>query len=1041
MVGYQGWFTCAGDGPPVHRGHHGWLHWFNYPIPHGGRPNTDLWPEVSDYTPEELFPAPGLHFSNGEQAQLFSSRHPRTVQRHFHWMAEHGVDGVFLQRFASHCAEGKEDLRRMRDEITERVKEAAEKEGRVFSIMYDVTGMAPELIEGIVKHDWTHLVHDLRILDSPNYLRDRGRPVVALWGFGFDGGRFNPDTVRDISHWLRHFTPGGAYIFGGVPTCWRTADNDSDGNPDFLKIFLNEFDAISPWLVGRFRTEEDATRFAENRMKGDVTLINQTNEEFARHGVDRKIDYVPVVFPGFSGLNLSEGKWGLNMVKRNGGRFLWQQIVNAKRLGARVLYGAMWDEYDEGTAFLPVVEKTRNLPKSEGDKFEFLALDADGYELPSDWYMRIAGFAAEALRSERMVHDSFPVKELQDYWAGRPKYESGPRRRETLDMIAGAGSSSASGSVFGGGGGASGGGQSYEEWLAANKEVKDEAPPPPYSLEADDQPSEITPATAATNSADTVVPQATQPASSAQGQSHIPNVPSPGPTSSPQTSMPSATQAATIDALADDLARQNLAGASAYYNSTAPLSMSPQPSISPQPSLPPRPSTSPRPTGSTSPRPPPPVHPSRPGTASGSISPRPQGSGPLQPPPTHPARPSTSRPPPPLASRPSASASIRPHTTSTARPPAPPVVRQDSRPGSSHQPDLPARPGGHRPPPVSVYPGSPAQSSFAVQGGSPTHSVPTSPHFVPSGPGGMAGVGTAASSSSFMSSAPSISSYPPTPSSANMPGAPAQGSVAFPTAMIGGNPTLSPVYGAPIMPHSPAPRPSSPYSPPYPTSPVASGSSPYQSTASSSYQPSSSSYPAGTSSYPSSPYEAGYVNTSSTASPGFGPSASIYPGSSPPTSTYPGSSTYPGQSTGPSHYPGQGTGPSSQYPGGPGGSHGSVGGAPPAQAYAAGSSYPGMQAPPPSGASYPGGPSNHAPYAGLPYAPYRQQSASVSTPAGPSHATDAAAAPQAQPATSGGSNYMNYALDAVDKFGGRKARDRMDSVMNTGSKLLGRFTK
>ena len=50
-------------------------------------------------------------------------------------MAEHGVDGVFLQRFASHCAEGKEDLRRMRDEITLRVREAAEKEGRVFSIM------------------------------------------------------------------------------------------------------------------------------------------------------------------------------------------------------------------------------------------------------------------------------------------------------------------------------------------------------------------------------------------------------------------------------------------------------------------------------------------------------------------------------------------------------------------------------------------------------------------------------------------------------------------------------------------------------------------------------------------------------------------------------------------------------------------------------------------------------------------------------------------------------------------------------------------
>uniref|UniRef100_D8Q9L4 Xylosidase/arabinosidase n=1 Tax=Schizophyllum commune (strain H4-8 / FGSC 9210) TaxID=578458 RepID=D8Q9L4_SCHCM len=974
MVGYQGWFTCAGDGEPVHRGHHGWLHWFNYPIPHGGRPNTDLWPEVSEYSPEELYPAPGLHFSNGEQAKLFSSRHPRTVQRHFHWMAEHGVDGVFLQRFASHCAEGKEDLRRMRDEITIRVREAAEKEGRVFSIMYDVTGMAPDRIEGIIKHDWAHLVHDLNILESPNYLRDRERPVVALWGFGFDGGKFDPNTVRDISHWLRHFTPGGAYLFGGVPTCWRTADNDGDRNPDFLKIFLNEFDAISPWLVGRFRTEEDATRFAENRMKDDVTLINETNEEFAKHGVDRKIDYVPVVWPGFSGLNLSEGKWQLNMVKRNGGRFLWQQIVNAKRLGVRILYGAMWDEYDEGTAFLPVVEKSRNLPKTEDDKFQFLALDADGYDLPSDWYMRIAGFAAEALRSERMVHDSFPVKELQDYWAGRPRYESPAKRRETLDMIEGAG---ASGSGFGGGGGGSGGGQSYEEWLAANKEVKDEAPPPPYTLEAEDEP-------AGAGSAETIVPQpgtATQGASNASFPQVAPATTRPS--ASPPPSVPAATRplqadpvSASINALADDLARQDLAGASAYYNSAPapPLSTSPQPnmpprpSMSPQPSLPPRPSTSPRPTSSTSPRPPaPPMHPAHPGSAS--ILPRPQG--PYQPPPSHPARPAnTTRPTPPLASRPSASA-LRPHPTSASRPPPPPVVRHDSRPGSSHQPDLPARPGGHRPPPVSVYPGSPTHSTFAVQGSS-SHSLPTSPHAIP-------------------------------------------------------------IFTPPVMPHSPGSRPSSPY---HSGSSSFQASSPYQA-ASSPYQSSSSSYQPSLSSYPSSPYQPGYMNNPPPASPAFGAAGSSYPGSSS-TSTYPGASTYPGQEAGSSQYPSLGS--TSQYPGGPA-PYGGPSAPPAGYGHTGGSSYPGMQPTPPGGSSYPGGPSGSS-QPELPYVPYRHHHAAASpSPANVPAAPGTPAPPQAQQSTPGGSNYVNYALDAVDKFGGRKARDRVDSVMTTGSKLLGRFTK
>lgn len=65
-------------------GHHGWLHWFDYPIPDGGRPNTDLWPDVSSYSPSELFPAPGLKTKSGEQAFLFSSRHPKTVQRYVH---------------------------------------------------------------------------------------------------------------------------------------------------------------------------------------------------------------------------------------------------------------------------------------------------------------------------------------------------------------------------------------------------------------------------------------------------------------------------------------------------------------------------------------------------------------------------------------------------------------------------------------------------------------------------------------------------------------------------------------------------------------------------------------------------------------------------------------------------------------------------------------------------------------------------------------------------------------------------------------------
>jgi hypothetical protein len=52
-------------------------------------------------------------------------------------MAEHGVDGAFLQRFAGQCdvEGGHYGIRRIRDEVGDRVREAAEKEGRVFAIM------------------------------------------------------------------------------------------------------------------------------------------------------------------------------------------------------------------------------------------------------------------------------------------------------------------------------------------------------------------------------------------------------------------------------------------------------------------------------------------------------------------------------------------------------------------------------------------------------------------------------------------------------------------------------------------------------------------------------------------------------------------------------------------------------------------------------------------------------------------------------------------------------------------------------------------
>ncbi len=180
---------------------------------------------------------------------------------------------------------------------------------------------------------------------------------------------------------------------------------------------------------------------------------------------------------------MSNGHWARNGAPREGGRFLWRQIYNARKWGARMMYGAMWDEYDEGTQFLPAVTKTEDLPHDENHKFTLIAYDVDGYDVPADWYMRIAGYGSELVKGERQPEDRFPEKELRDWEYSHPKTEIRPSLESML--------ASGSGRNVGGGGGSSstdGARQSYENWLKIEGQGKDkeDAPPPPYSLEVEE---------------------------------------------------------------------------------------------------------------------------------------------------------------------------------------------------------------------------------------------------------------------------------------------------------------------------------------------------------------------------------------------------------------------------------------------------------------------------------------------------------------------------------------------------------------------------
>jgi len=142
---------------------------------------------------------------------------------------------------------------------------------------------------------------------------------------------------------------------------------------------------ISPWSVGRFGDNNGADIFARQRLIPDIT-------ETRRLG----IEYMPVVFSGYSRRHgaLPEKNLPLNSSPRRCGVLYQRQIDNAIKAGAQMLYTAMFDEINEGTAIF----KLATDPSQEPVGTDLFALDADGCRTAtSDMYLRLAGQASRAL--------------------------------------------------------------------------------------------------------------------------------------------------------------------------------------------------------------------------------------------------------------------------------------------------------------------------------------------------------------------------------------------------------------------------------------------------------------------------------------------------------------------------------------------------------------------------------------------------------------------------------------------------------------------
>ena len=364
MAGYQGWFNTPEDGAGL-----GWKHFEKEKEFKPGKCTIDLWPDVSEYekTYETAFKLP-----DETPAKVFSSYDASTTDLHFKWMKQYGIDGVFMQRFVVSIRnqKGKDNY----NKILNNAVLSAEKYDRAICLMYDLSGMeAGE--EDILIRDWKELCEKYKLVSRNNnhYVYHHGKPLVAVWGIGFnDRRKYGYEQVKKIIDFLKS---EGCSILVGVPTHWRTLTIDAVSDTRLLEL-VKQADIVHPWLVGRFdnHTYEPYRKSIEE----DIKWCKANGK-----------DYMPVLFPGFSWHNMKKDA-PQNMIPRLGGRFFWQQVKGAVDAGAESLYLAMFDEIDEGTAFF----KCTNTPPVGESSF----ITYEG-EAP-DHYLWLAGEAAKYLRGE-----------------------------------------------------------------------------------------------------------------------------------------------------------------------------------------------------------------------------------------------------------------------------------------------------------------------------------------------------------------------------------------------------------------------------------------------------------------------------------------------------------------------------------------------------------------------------------------------------------------------------------------------------------------
>lgn len=434
MCGYQGWFACPGDGSDYGPS---WAHYsdkWQFPRifePGVGRCGIDFWPDVREY--ENTYETPkGFELPDGTRPRVFSSYDESTVNLHFRWMKEYGISGVFMQRFGSQINNA--TAKQLSDKVLASAMNASNEHGRAICMMYDLVGLGNECPVDVMIEDIRTVSQMYNFFDreagQKYYLYHEGKPLIA-----FVSVDENPNyTIADAQRLVDVCQEMGFSIMISCPTYWREGGGDvSHSILGPLHTLIKDSDILTPWYVGRY--DHDGTAGAHGGAFSTFknSVVKKDKEWLDNNGVE----FAPLCFPGYSDRMMHPDN---KEFKRAGGDFFWSQVYNSISIGCKMIYVAMFDEIDEGTAIFKCLRKSE-VPSSEFHSEYYVVFENGTYRrsttfvqvsgngnwckkaselnikyngiednLQSDHYLWLAGQAGKMLRGEIPLTDKQPAR-------------------------------------------------------------------------------------------------------------------------------------------------------------------------------------------------------------------------------------------------------------------------------------------------------------------------------------------------------------------------------------------------------------------------------------------------------------------------------------------------------------------------------------------------------------------------------------------------------------------------------------------------------